>query len=109
VQTPTEFGYKVSIAETSEGSWSHTKSSPPHHTQTLKPALQAAKATGMKLKSVFADRGYGNETAGRRQDRPQRRVDHSAASGQPAPAVRASEPRKRPRPCWGKTSRGRAQ
>ena len=65
VQTPTEFGYKVAIADTPEGFVvaHQVYVGAPHDTETLKSALQAAQATGMQLRSVFGDRAYGNETA----------------------------------------------
>lgn len=62
---PTEFGYKVSIADTPEGFVvSHqVYTGAPADTDTLGPALEGAQATGMRVRTVLADRGYGNEVA----------------------------------------------
>lgn len=64
---PNEFGYKVALADTPEGFVvSHqVYVGAPFDTDTLKPALQAAIATGMQVRTVYADRGYGNDTADR--------------------------------------------
>lgn len=35
----------------------------PFDTDTLRPLLQQAKAVGMRVRTVFADRGFGNEAA----------------------------------------------
>ncbi len=35
----------------------------PYDTDTLRPLLQQAKAIGMRVRTVFADRGFGNEAA----------------------------------------------
>jgi IS5 family transposase len=66
-QRPTEFGYKVSIADTPEGFVvSHqVYIGAPADTDTLGPALDGAQATGMRMRTVLADRGYGNEVADR--------------------------------------------
>jgi IS5 family transposase len=64
-QKPTEFGYKVSVADSAEGFVvSHqVYAGNPHDTGTLRDAVAGAQATGMQVRTVFADRGYGNETA----------------------------------------------
>lgn len=64
-QQPTEFGYKVSVAGTPEGLVvSHqVYVGAPSDTDTLAAALAGAAATGMRIGTVFADRGYGNEIA----------------------------------------------
>ena len=64
-QRPTEFGYKVSIADTPEGFVvSHqVYIGAPADTDTLGAALDGAQATGMRVRTVLADRGYGNDTA----------------------------------------------
>lgn len=64
-KTPTEFGYKVSIADTPEGFIvSHqVYTGAPSDTETLQPAIAGVVATGMKTPAWFADRGYGNEKA----------------------------------------------
>jgi len=62
-QKPTEFGYKVSVGDTAEGfivAHQVYEGNPPD-AQTLGAAVASAKATGMKVKAVFADRAYGNE------------------------------------------------
>jgi transposase, IS5 family len=66
-QRPTEFGYKVSIADTAEGFVvSHqVHVGAPADADTLDAALEGAKRTGMRIGTVLADRGYGNETADR--------------------------------------------
>ena len=58
----TEFGYKVSIADTPEGLVvaHHVYVGNPADAETLQLAVATAKATGMRVKTVFADRGYGN-------------------------------------------------
>ncbi len=62
-QQPTEFGYKVSIGDTPEGFVvSHqVYAGNPADAQTLGSAVAEAKAIGMRVKTVLADRGYGNE------------------------------------------------
>jgi IS5 family transposase len=64
-QRPTEFGYKVSIADTPEGLVvSHqVYVGAPADTDTLGAALESAQATGMRVRTVLADRGYGNDVA----------------------------------------------
>ena len=61
-QQPTEFGYKVSIADTPEGFVvSHqVYRGNPADAQTLEAAIGGAQDIGMKVASVFADRGYGD-------------------------------------------------
>ncbi len=61
-QQPTEFGYKVSVGDTPEGFVvSHqVYAGNPADAQTLGPAVAEAKAIGMKVKTVLADRAYGN-------------------------------------------------
>ncbi len=62
-QQPTEFGYKVSIGDTPEGFVvSHqVYAGNPADAQTLGSAVAAAKAIGMRVKTVLADRAYGNQ------------------------------------------------
>jgi IS5 family transposase len=62
---PTEFGYKVSVADSAEGFVvSHqVYTGNPGDTSTLRDALTGAQETGMQVRTVFADRAYGNETA----------------------------------------------
>jgi IS5 family transposase len=64
-QRPTEFGYKVSIADSVEGFVvSHqVYVGAVGDTGTLRAAVAGAKTTGMRVVSVYADRGYGNEVA----------------------------------------------
>lgn len=64
-QKPTEFGYKVSVADSAEGFVvSHqVYAGNPHDTGTLREAVAGAQATGMQVRTVFADRGYGNDAA----------------------------------------------
>jgi IS5 family transposase len=61
-QQPTEFGYKVSIADTPEGFVvSHqVYRGNPADAQTLEAAIGGAQDIGMRVGSVFADRGYGD-------------------------------------------------
>jgi IS5 family transposase len=61
-QQPTEFGYKVSIADTPEGFVvSHqVYTGNPADAQTLEAAIAGAQDIGMKVSTVFADRGYGD-------------------------------------------------
>ncbi len=62
-QQPTEFGYKVSVADTPEGFVvSHqVYVGNPADAQTLQASVATAKAIGMKVTTVLADRGYGNQ------------------------------------------------
>ena len=61
-QKLTEFGYKVSIADTPEGFVvaHQVYKGNPADAQTLEAAVAAAQATGMRVTSVAADRGYGD-------------------------------------------------
>jgi IS5 family transposase len=61
-QKPVEFGYKVSIADTPEGFVvaHNVYQGNPADAQTLETAIRDAKATGMKVGSVLADRAYGD-------------------------------------------------
>ncbi|HVC05137.1 MAG TPA: ISNCY family transposase [Candidatus Acidoferrales bacterium] len=61
-QKLTEFGYKVSIADTPEGFVvaHQVYTGNPADAQTLEAAVAAAQATGMRITSVAADRGYGD-------------------------------------------------
>jgi len=61
---PTEFGYKASVADTAEGFVvSHqVYLGNPADAQTLEAAIAAAQDVGMRVHTVLADRGYGNET-----------------------------------------------
>lgn len=72
-QQPTEFGYKVSIADTKEGFVvSHQiYVGSPLDGETLGAAIAEAKSIGMKVKTVLADRGYGNELGDRALDAAQ--------------------------------------
>ncbi|HWC37453.1 MAG TPA: ISNCY family transposase [Acidimicrobiales bacterium] len=64
-QRPTEFGYKLSIGDTPEGFVvsHHVYQGNPADADTLETAVVGAKSTGMSVRTVFADRGYGNEVA----------------------------------------------
>jgi IS5 family transposase len=64
-QKPTEFGYKVAVGDTPEGFvvGHQVHRGNPSDTATLQPLLKQAKSIGMRVRTVFADRGYGNETA----------------------------------------------
>jgi IS5 family transposase len=64
-QKPTEFGYKTAIADTAEGFvvGHQVHLGNPFDTETLRPVLQQAKSIGMRVRTVFADRGFGNEVA----------------------------------------------
>ena len=66
-QKPTEFGYKASVADTAEGFVvSHqVYAGNPADAQTLEAAVRAAREIGMRVRTVLADRAYGNVT-GRR-------------------------------------------
>ncbi|MEO8897901.1 MAG: ISNCY family transposase [Candidatus Dormibacter sp.] len=61
-QKLTEFGYKVSIADTPEGFVvaHQVYKGNPADAQTLEAAVAAAQATGMNIGCVAADRGYGD-------------------------------------------------
>lgn len=62
-QKPTEFGYKVAVGDTPEGFVvaHEVHRGNPFDADTLQPLLQQAKAIGMRVRTVFADRGFGNE------------------------------------------------
>jgi IS5 family transposase len=62
-QEPTEFGYKVSVTDTAEGfvvAHEVYLGNPPD-ASTLQTAVAKAKAIGMRVKTVLADRAYGNQ------------------------------------------------
>ncbi len=61
-QKVTEFGYKVSVADTPEGFVvaHQVYKGNPIDDQTLEAAVTGAQAVGMKVRSVAADRGYGD-------------------------------------------------
>jgi IS5 family transposase len=64
-QKPNEFGYKVAVGDTPEGFVvaHQVHLGNPFDTETLRPILKGAKAIGMRVRTVFADRGFGNEAA----------------------------------------------
>ncbi len=64
-QKPNDFGYKVGVGDTPEGFVvaHQVHLGNPFDTDTLRPLLQQAKAIGMRVRTVFADRGFGNEVA----------------------------------------------
>lgn len=64
-QKMTEFGFKTAIADTPEGFVvSHrVYKGNPIDDQTLEHAVAAAQDLGMKVRSVFADRGFGDVVA----------------------------------------------
>jgi IS5 family transposase len=61
-QQPTEFGYKVSIADTPEGfvASHQVYTGNPADAQTLEAAIAGAQDIGMNVGSAFADRAYGD-------------------------------------------------
>ena len=65
LRNPTEFGYKVAVGDTPEGFVvaHEVHLGNPHDTHTLGSLLTQALATGMRIATVLADRGFGNETA----------------------------------------------
>lgn len=65
LRKPTEFGYKLALGDTPEGFVvAHdVHIGAPLDTDTLEPVLRKAKAMGMRIKTVLADRGFGNEIA----------------------------------------------
>jgi len=67
-QRPTEFGYKVSVGDTPEGFVvSHqVYVGAPADADTLEAAIAGAREIGMKVRTVLADRGYGNDPPTRR-------------------------------------------
>jgi IS5 family transposase len=66
-QKPTEFGYKVAIGDTAEGFVvaHQVQHGNPRDVDSLAPILAGAKAVGMRVRTVFADRAYGNEVGDR--------------------------------------------
>jgi transposase, IS5 family len=60
---PTEFGYKASVADTPEGFVvSHQiYAGNPYDADTFEDAIAGAKKIGMNVRTVLADRGYGNQ------------------------------------------------
>ncbi len=65
LRKPTEFGYKLALGDTPEG---FVVAHDVHigavlDTDTLEPVLRQAKAMGMHIRTVLADRGFGNEIA----------------------------------------------
>ena len=65
LRNPTEFGYKLAVGDSPEGFVvpHEVHLGNPHDTNTLPSLLEQAKASGMRVATVFADRGFGNETA----------------------------------------------
>src|SRR6266568_1110366 len=65
LRKPTEFGYKLALADTPEGFViAHdVHIGAPPDTDTPEPVLRKAKAMGMHIRTVIADRGFGNEMA----------------------------------------------
>jgi transposase, IS5 family len=65
LRKPTEFGYKLALADTPEGFVvAHdVHIGAPLDTDTLEPVLRRAKTMGMRIRTVLADRGFGNEIA----------------------------------------------
>ncbi len=65
LQKPTEFGYKVALGDTPEGFVvaHEVHIGAPIDTETLDPVLRKAKRVGMRIRTVLADRGFGNEIA----------------------------------------------
>jgi IS5 family transposase len=62
---PTEFGYKARIADTPEGFViaDVPECGNPRDDTLLDGAIAKAKASGMRLRSVFADRAFASQTA----------------------------------------------
>jgi len=62
---PIQFGYKVAPADTSEGFVvaHHVCAGNPPDAETLRPVLAAAKAIGMRVMTVLADRAYATPVA----------------------------------------------
>jgi IS5 family transposase len=65
LRKPTEFGYKLALGDTPEGFVvAHdVHIGAPLDTDTLEPVLRQAQAVGMRIRTVLADRGFGNEMA----------------------------------------------
>jgi IS5 family transposase len=68
---PTEFGYKASFADNSNGIVvSHQLyAGNPADVATLEAAIMGARESGMRVASVYADRAYGNQTGDEVLDR----------------------------------------
>jgi transposase, IS5 family len=64
-QQPTEFGYKLSLADTAEGFVvaHEVHRGNPLDASTLQVTLTKARSSGMRIQTVLADRGYGTEIA----------------------------------------------
>src|SRR5205085_10346423 len=62
LRKPTEFGYKVAIGESAEGFVvSHqTYEGNPPDAETIEDIVHGARASGMKVKSGYGDRAYGD-------------------------------------------------
>jgi transposase, IS5 family len=65
LRKPTEFGDKVTLGDSREGFIvAHdVHVGAPMDTETLASVLHKAQALGMRIRTVLADRGFGNETA----------------------------------------------
>src|SRR5487761_278161 len=65
LRNPTEFGYKVAVGDTPEGFVvaHEVQRGNPVDAETLAPLLRQAKSIGMRVRTVFGDRGYGREPA----------------------------------------------
>lgn len=65
LRNPTEFGYKLAVGDTPEGFVvaHEVHHGNPHDTNTLGSLLNQAKAIGMRVVTVLADRGFGSEAA----------------------------------------------
>lgn len=65
LRNPTEFGYKVAVGDTPEGFVvaHEVYRGNPDDTHTLGSLLAQAAATGMRVATVLADRGFGNDIA----------------------------------------------
>ena len=70
-QKPTEFGYKASIADTPEGLVASHQlyTGNPADVSTLEAAVLGARAAGMRVDTVLADRAYGNQVGDEILDR----------------------------------------
>ena len=65
LRKPTEFGYKVALGDTPEGfvAAHDVHIGAPQDTETLESVIRKAQAVGMRICTVLADRGFGNEIA----------------------------------------------
>src|SRR5487761_199944 len=65
LRNPTEFGYKLAVGDSPEGFVvpHEVHLGNPHDTHTLPSLLKQAMASGMRVATVLADRGFGNEIA----------------------------------------------